>query len=215
MATHRSALPTPLDRGTVLPMDQATLAASRSSTALPRTRSRRRFGSRSSSICCWRSSASSSRLDLSLYRILQILGLTLFEKTPKWGYPFDSGNPRCSMLGEDYPGCGDEACGGLSAGCGRIRGAFATEEACRDYLFRLRCRMLSLSTLRARALAGAQGVVAVRPLRAAELGDRRHDLPGHPQAAAAVVPGDSGGSHGKERASALGGGRWFVPDESD
>ena len=82
---------------------------------------------------------------------------------------------------------------------------FATEEACRDYLFRLRwpdgfrCPRCGHARL-----AGAQGVVAVRPLRAAELSDRRHDLPGHPQAAAAVVPGDLAGHMAKERRERIG-----------
>ena len=87
-----------------------------------------------------------------------------------------------------------------------LEARFSTEEACREYLLKLRwpegfvCPRCGIQSSMGQQTQSA----ALRRLRLPGLGDGGHDFPGHPQALDVVVPGGLVGDNAKRRGQRAG-----------
>ena len=80
---------------------------------------------------------------------------------------------------------------------------FATEDACREYLMRLRWpEALSALVVSTRRMVGHAGPSNLSRLPSPGLCHSGNDFPGHSQALASLVSGDLAGHQSEERASA-------------
>jgi hypothetical protein len=119
-------------------------------------------------------------------------------------------NSKCQTIGisltQVTPRCSMRANGGLPPRLSGVRSAVRQRGGLPGLPVPVALTgRIPVSRLRPRAgLAGPEGVLRMRALRATDIGDRRHDLSGQPAAFAALVSSHVVGDHAEKRGQCAG-----------